>query len=486
MTNLDVFQTIVAKALIALGLVHVPILALVAWLQSRDVSGTILTGAVLAAAPLIAWWLQRPMRTVAFALSVALVGQTSILVYLFAEHPWQVEMHFYYFAVLAMLSGFCEWGVLLTAAALIAIHHLSLNWILPEAVFPGGSDFLRVLVHALVVVVETVMLIGIGHAIRSAFSQADMARLEAESAAIEIKRVGLAQEKELSFASMRASSLSGLLDQFRDEMIDSTGILHSAAEVMRSDAEKLANAARHANQQSATAASASEDTVKKIRSAAHAGNELAGSISEVGSNATQSSRLAAEVVSEATKATATIDELAVVAKEIGKVTELISAIANQTNLLALNATIEAARAGEAGRGFAVVAQEVKALAGQTASATQDIGRRIEAMQGATGRSVDAIQAVSGIVRELDAFSARIAAAVEQQAAAAHEIAGSADAAATSVSHVNVAIVEIRSVADQAAGSAGKLGAAAVNVTDQTTRIRDQVRALTEDIRAIQA
>src|SRR5262249_37360166 len=137
-----------------------------------------------------------------------------------------------------------------------------------------------------------------------------------------------------------------------------------------------------------------------------------------------------------------IDELALVSSEIGKVTELITAIAAQTNLLSLNATIEAARAGQAGKGFAVVAQEVKVLAGQTAAATQDIGKRIEAMQNATSHSVEAIQAITGTIRELDLFSAKIAAAVEQQASAAQEIAQNANAASSSVQQVNGAIGEL--------------------------------------------
>ena len=191
-------------------------------------------------------------------------------------------------------------------------------------------------------------------------------------------------------------------------------------------------------------------------------------------------------MSEAAKTNATIDELAAVASEIGKVTDLISAIAGQTNLLALNATIEAARAGETGRGFAVVAQEVKALAAQTAAATQEIGTRIQAMQNATGRSVDAIQAISGTIRELDLFSARIAAAVEQQAIAAREIADNVNAAAAGVGHVNDVIVEFEGVADQTARAVQKLGGAATGVTGQTKRIRDQVKAFTDDIQAIQA
>jgi methyl-accepting chemotaxis protein len=366
------------------------------------------------------------------------------------------------------------------------MHHISLNWVLPAAVFPGGSDFLRTLVHAAVVVVETVMLAGIGYTIRSAFAQADAARHDAERAAAEIKRVGLAQEQELAATTIRADHMGQLLEQFQLEIVDSTGILYSAAEGLTSDADSLGRVAAHVSKQSVMASAVSEDTANKVNSAAHAGVELAQTISEVGSNAAKSSHLAAEAVGEAKKTDATIDELATVVNEIGQVTELISAIASQTNLLALNATIEAARAGAAGRGFAVVAQEVKALAGQTAAATQDIGKRIEAMQNATGRSVQAIAAISTTIRELDRFSSRIADAVEQQAAAAHEIAGNAHAAAEGVNKVNGAIGEIESVIGQTARSAGKLSTAASNVTNQTKRIRDQVKALTENIRAAQA
>ena len=486
MTNLDAFQKIVARALIALTIAHVPILALIAWLLDRGILAAGLIAAALAAAPVLAWILRRPLQMTAFALSVALVGQTSLLVYLFSGHPWQVEMHFYYFAILAMLSGFCEWSVIVTAAALIAGHHLSLNFILPDAVYPGGSNFFRVVVHAVVVVVETAMLIGIGHAIRSAFSQAEAARHEAERAVAETKRAVIAKEKELVITVMRADQLKELLDRFGNEIVDSTDILHAAAEALRTNADGLGRAATHANAQSITAAAAAENTSQKVRSAAHAGEELAQTIAEVGSNAAQSSHLAAATVSEAAKTNATIDELAVVADEISQVTELISAIASQTNLLALNATIEAARAGEAGRGFAVVAQEVKALSGQTAAATQDIGKRIQAMQGATGRSVQAIQAITSTIRDLDLYSARIAAAVEQQAAAAREIAGNTSAAAASVTQVNGAIAQIEAVADQTARSADKLGTAATNVTNQTKRIRDQVKALTENIQALSA
>src|SRR5205823_8973023 len=122
-------------------------------------------------------------------------------------------------------------------------------------------------------------------------------------------------------------------------------------------------------------------------------------------------------VNEANRAGSEIRSLADAAMRIGDVIKLISEIAEQTNLLALNATIEAARAGEHGRGFAVVASEVKALANQTAQATEEISAQIQGIQSATGEAVAAIQAIGGTISEIDEISNQIAAAVDQQGAA---------------------------------------------------------------------
>lgn len=486
MTSLEALQRTVARALVALVIAGIPILAVTAWALQRPVGSTTAIAAVLAAAPVAAMLRRRPLIVIAFALAVTLVGQTSLLVFIFDNHPWQVEMHFYYFVVLALLSGFCDWKVMIATAGLIAVYHLSLNTLLPEAIFPGGSNFLRVVIHAIAVVIETTMLVGIGYTIRSAFTAAEKAHQEAEIAAAELERVGLRREKDLSATTMRADRTTELLERFKGEMAESTEILHLAAQTLQSDADHLGKTAANANAQSTTAGSASEETAEKMRSAAAAGEELAVTIADVGSNAAQSSELAAEAVNKAATTSATIDELAVVATEISKVTGLISDIAGQTNLLALNATIEAARAGEAGRGFAVVAQEVKALAGQTAKATSEIGERIAAMQVATRRSVEAIASISGTIRDLDQFSARIAEAVEQQAEAAREISANVHAAADSVRQVGGAIVQIENVADQASRSAAKLTEAATGVTDQTRRIRQQVQTFTEEIQTVRA
>jgi methyl-accepting chemotaxis protein len=338
-------------------------------------------------------------------------------------------------------------------------------------------------------VVEIATFLGVVAAVRGVLVQAQSARQQAESAAAdlaELKAIAKKREDDLSAKTMHAEQVSELVGRFEREMGETLNILHSTGQDLHKNVDGFGMASARASAQSVTAAVASEETISTVKSAAKAGEILAQTIAEVGSNTAQCSELAAAAVTEADLTNATINEMAQVAHEIGKVTDLINAIAGQTNLLALNATIEAARAGEAGRGFAIVAQEVKALAGQTATATQDIATRIAAMQGATGRCVNAIHGISATIQKLNEFAARIAQTVEEQAASAREIAGNVHAAASNVGHVSQAISDIEAISDQTALAANELNAAASDVSNQTKIIRERVRAFTEELHALQA
>jgi methyl-accepting chemotaxis protein len=351
--------------------------------------------------------------------------------------------------------------------------------------FSAKSDTLLSL-SIITVIVMVLVALGL---LERLISQAQAGRIEAArrdaEIAAEARERAAAREQELAAKSQQADRMRRLLDSFIREMREPTETLHVAAKGLSASAESLSEMAQQANSQSVTVSAASEQAAVMVATAAQAGEELAQTIAEVEAHAVESSRLAEAAVGTMRQTNATIDELAVVTREISEVIELINRIAAQTNLLALNATIEASHAGEAGRGFAVVAQEVKSLAGQTANATRDIAKRIEAIQSVTRRSVAAIQAISHTITDLNRFSARIASAVEQQTKGAQDIAGNLAAVSANVHDFNGAITEVESVGNRTADAAGMLTSASVSVTEQAKRIHEQVAAFTDHIRALQ-
>jgi methyl-accepting chemotaxis protein len=486
MNDLRSFRFALAKVLTGLGVVHVPMLAVICAALGRDVVSNAIACAALAVIPIALSYAGRSITTIAMGIAITLVGQTSLLVFAFSGHPWQVEMHFYYFAVLAMVAGFCDWRVLALAAGLVSLHHLSLNFILPDAVYPGGNNPWRVSVHASVVVIEVAMLMFIGHAIRGAFSAAASARQHAEETAAELERIGDRRQNDLAVTSRRAEVMGKLLDKFKAEMAHSIHVLNDAAYGLGQSADTLSATAGRAKGQITAASSASVETTAKVTTVTEAGKELARTISEISATVAESSRLASDTAGCADTAHQTISELTTAAGEIGDMTGLINRIAAQTNLLALNATIEAARAGAAGRGFAIVAQEVKALAAETARATEDIARKTAGIQGTTERSAAAIGAILTMVRKLDVLSAQIAGAIEQQASATREIAQNVDAAAIGVGDVATSIGDIESMADQTADATVGLRHSADELAAQTKAIRERIVSFADDVRAAQA
>ena len=165
------------------------------------------------------------------------------------------------------------------------------------------------------------------------------------------------------------------------------------------------------------------------------------------------------------------------ADRIGEVVKLISAVAAQTNLLALNATIEAARAGEAGRGFAIVASEVKALAAQTAKATEEVGKQIAQMQSATEHSVGSIREISGTIQTISQISSTIAASVEQQGAVTQEIASNVQQAAQGASQVAGSIFEVSRGASDTGTAAGQVHGTALALLNQSSQLKTEVEPI---------
>jgi methyl-accepting chemotaxis protein len=259
--------------------------------------------------------------------------------------------------------------------------------------------------------------------------------------------------------------LTRLLSELRasiSQIADVSNALSSAAEELTSVSNQMGANAEETSVQSKVVTEASTRVSHNTQVVAAGTEEMTASIKEIASSAERASKVASEAVEVAQTTNSTVSKLGTSSAEIGQVIKVITGIAQQTNLLALNATIEAARAGEAGRGFAVVAHEVKELAKETAKATEDIGRRIEAIQGDTRNAVDAIGRIDKIIHDIHQTQTTIAGAVQEQSATTQEMA--------------------RNVAETARGAneiVQNIGAVSTAAASTATGASDAQRAATE-------
>jgi methyl-accepting chemotaxis protein len=301
---------------------------------------------------------------------------------------------------------------------------------------------------------------------------AEIRRLEAEQ--IALKRTAEAAQK---------ATMHRMADDFEQSVKGVVDSLASSATELRMAAEAMSGIAEAATQQSAAVAVAVEETSANVQTVASASEELTASIIEVGRQMSESSRIAARAVAQADQTGGTVRALAAAADKIGEVVRMIQGIAGQTNLLALNATIEAARAGEAGRGFAIVASEVKALANQTAQATQDIQSQVDGIQDATAKTVGEIGTIGSTIQQINEYSTAIAAAIEEQSSATAEITRNVQQAASGTQEVAVNIVGVSNAANETGGAAAQVLESATELSQQAERLRRDVATFIGAVRA---
>jgi methyl-accepting chemotaxis protein len=281
----------------------------------------------------------------------------------------------------------------------------------------------------------------------------------------------------------RQEVMSAEIEKFGSDVEATIKELVRSSELMLAASSHLSINADQAAGRTQGAAAAATETSESVRDIASAAEELSASVMEINRQVTQSKTIADKAVGETERTQTEIKALDEAARRIGDVVKLITAVAEQTNLLALNATIEAARAGEAGKGFAVVAQEVKALAGQTAKATEEISTQISGMQQATVRSVDAINGIQHTIREVGEITTAIAAAVSEQGAATREIARSAEVASNRTTASAADVGQVGQATDATRKDAATVKDAAGDVGTVAGRIRDQVAGFFERLKA---
>lgn len=251
---------------------------------------------------------------------------------------------------------------------------------------------------------------------------------------------------------------------------DLTGSLNEVSETFRVKASDMGTSASDTSEKSTSVAVAAEQALANVQTVAAAAEELAASTQEINHQVTQSTSMVAETAVKSEQISKVIGGLSEASSRIGDIVNLINDIASQTNLLALNATIEAARAGDAGKGFAVVANEVKALATQTAGATDDIRTQVGEIQGATSLAVDSIAEIGSSIKGLNEISSAIAAAVEQQGAATSEIARNIDQATQGVADISSSISDVSS-------NIGSVSTASGEVVDISSHLAEQAGTL---------
>lgn len=236
-------------------------------------------------------------------------------------------------------------------------------------------------------------------------------------------------------------------------IIDNTQALASSSEELTSVSQQMSTAAEETTAQANLVSAAAEQVSNNTNTVSSSIDNLVGSIHEIARSAQDAASTARQAVDLAGTTSEAMNTLGVSSEEIGKVLSVITSIAEQTNLLALNATIEAARAGEAGKGFAVVANEVKDLARETAKATEDIGVKIETMQGDSSRAVKAIGEIGGVIERINELQTKIAAAVEEQSVTTSEIGRTIGEATTGTSEIAENIVQVAQAAQTTAEGA---------------------------------
>ena len=428
---------------------HVPLVAVLAWTLEDPI--LVPVGATLAMtlmAELFA--VRRPQATTSHLIFAVVYGaQVAILVGLMTGHPWQADMHMYFFAALAILGALCSWPAILAYVAFVAVHHLALNFLATAMVFGGEPDLGRVIMHAVILLSEGISLGLLTYVLAAIFRSQSEVLASAEAARATAEGV-LASRSELQEQQSRV--VSRLIESITDLAAGDYG-RQVATESLPQDYQSVGHALNLLSQRLRSAVSSVSAAAHGVQ---HSGTALLSTASEIQSasadqvalldrarngfvglsegmgatiglaskadEAMQENKVeverGTELLSEVVAAMGLIEQSTA---QIRQIVEVMDNIAFQTNLLALNAGVEAARAGDTGRGFAVVASEVRALAQRAAESAREIRGLIDQGQGnvelgtrKVGMTTEALQTLFASAQRAAGFVSEIAAGIRSQ------------------------------------------------------------------------
>ena len=288
------------------------------------------------------------------------------------------------------------------------------------------------------------------------------------------KRIDISAKDEIGELARWFNVFMDRLHDMVRSIADNAQRVAGASEELSRANQQISASSEETSAQANVVSQATQQVSQNLQSVSTGAEQMTSTIHSIASNAHEAATIASSAVQTAQAANATVAKLGTSSAEIGEVIKVITSIAQQTNLLALNATIEAARAGEAGKGFAVVANEVKELAKQTAKATEDIGRKITAIQTDTNGAVEAIGSIGTVINQISDISSTIATAVEEQSATTNEMTRNVADAAKGAGEITQNIEGVAGASRGTSASAQESQKAANDLAEMAVQLRSLV------------